>query len=307
MRIVQFILGLALDIALKRMTRPHTVYSKLAITALLLSGGAFMTPLWQQAVEGLFSFFGNPVSTGPLPSIASGSIFLSLAFLFGYMSQSHSTQQRESLVDTRSISDPISIGRAKVYCYCGSVLAISDIEVVVTSENKDLDLGSISGTSVSGRIRRLAASYSSDGTLSADHLVRHINEWKSSQPHAGPYRVGQCIVSPPFDAACRGIKSIVHAITLEQRDSGINLVEESANREVIEFVITHCNAHQYSSFFIPIFGLGSGGVSRDEAISRTLTPLIANLRATDAPLSVYVGTYRLSDAAIASAFLLRAQ
>jgi hypothetical protein len=305
-RIVQFILSLALDIALKRLTRPHTVYSKLAITALLLSGGAFITPFWQQAVEGLVSSFSNPGCTSPLPSIASGSIFLLLAFLFGSISQRHSTQQRESLVDTKSISAPISIGRTNVYVYCGSVLAISNIEVVVTSENRDLDIGSISGTSVSGRIRRLAASYNSDGTLSADHLFHHITEWKSSQPHAGPYRLGQYIVSPPFDAAGRGIKSIVHAITLEKRDSGINLVEESANREVINFVITHCNARKYSSLFIPIFGLGSGGLSRDEAISRTLTPLIANLRATDAPLAVYVGTYRLSDAAIVSTFLLRA-
>ncbi|MFC7459625.1 hypothetical protein [Hydrogenophaga defluvii] len=305
-KIVQFILGLALDIALKRLTRPHTVYSKLAITALLVSAGAFITPFWQQAVEGLVSSFVNPGCSDPLPSIASGSIFLLLAILFGSISQRHSTLQRESLVDTKSISAPIPIGRANVHIYCGSVLAISNIEVVVTSENRDLHLGSISGTSVSGRIRRLAASYNSDGTLSTDHLFHHITEWKSSQPNAGPYRLGQCIVSPPFDSACRGIKSIVHAITLEKRDSGINLVEESANREVIDLAITHCNSHQYSSFFIPIFGLGSGGLSRDEAISRTLNPLIANLRTTDYPLNVYVGTYRLSDAALASTFLLRA-
>ncbi|QFY42996.1 hypothetical protein F6R98_10525 [Candidatus Methylospira mobilis] len=307
MRIVPFILGLALDIALKRLTRPHTVYSKLAITALLISGGAFITPFWQQAVEGLIAPLDNPGCTGPLPSIASGSIFLLLSFLFGSISQRHSTQQRESLVDTKSLSGPISIGQAQVYCYCGSVLAMSNIDVVITSENRDLHLGSINGTSVSGRIRRLAASYNSDGTLSADHLLNHTIQWKSNQHHKGPYRLGQCIVSPPFNAKRRGIKSIVHAITLEKRDSGLNIVEESANREVIDFVIKHCNVQQYSSFFLPIFGLGSGGLSRDDAISRTLTPLIAKLRTTAAPLSVYVGTYRLSDAAIASTFLLRAQ
>lgn len=307
LRILQFIVRLMLDIALKRLIAPHTVYSRLAVTALILSGGAFITPFWQQAVEGFVSSLGNSGCTAPLPSIVSGSIFLLLAFLFGSFSQRYSTQQRELLIDTPSISAPISIGRANIHVYCGSVLAISNIDLVVTSENSDLSLGSISGTSVSGRMRRLAASYNSDGTLSADHLFRHITEWKSSQSHAGPYRLGQCIVSPPFDAKDRGIKSIVHAITLEKRDSGINIVEESANREVIDFVITHCKANQYSSFFIPIFGLGSGGISRDDAVSKTLTPLIANLRATDTLINIYVGTYRISDAAIVSTFLLRAQ
>ncbi|MBY0410444.1 MAG: hypothetical protein K2Q97_10025, partial [Burkholderiaceae bacterium] len=269
---VKFILSLALEIALKRLTRSPTVYSKLAITALVLSGGAFITPFWQQAVEGLVSSFSNLGPTSPLPSIASGSIFLLLAFLFASISQRYSTQQRESLVDTNSISCPISIGRANIYVYCGSVLAISNIEVVVASENRHLNLGSISGTSVSGRIRRLAASSNIDGTLSSDNLFNYITKWKSSQPHGGPYKLGQCVVSPPFDAVSRGINSIVHAITLEKRESGINIVEESANRVVIDFAITHCLIHQYSSLFIPIFGLGSGGLSRDDAISRTLTP-----------------------------------
>lgn len=307
MRIARFIVGLAFDIALKRLMRPHTVYTKLAVTALLLSGGAFITPFWQQAVEGIFAAIGKPECNGPLPSIASGSVFLLLTFLFALLSHRYSIAQRELLVDTKSISAPVSIGLAKVHCYCGSVLSMSNIDVVVTSENRDLHLGSISGTSVSGRIRRLAASFNSDGTLSEDHLLSQINQWKSTQPHSGPFRLGQCIVSLPFNAAHLGIKSIIHAISIEKRDTGSNLIEESANRDVIDFAIAHCKANQYSSFFIPIFGLGSGGLSRDDAISKTLTPLIERLRASNDPLEVYVGTYRLSDAALASSFLLRVQ
>nr|WP_315430374.1 hypothetical protein [uncultured Albidiferax sp.] len=187
------------------------------------------------------------------------------------------------------------------------MLSISNIDVVVTSENRDLDLGSINGTSVSGRVRRLAASFNSDGTLSEDHLLSKINNWKSTQPHSGPFGLGQCIASLPFNSAHLGIKSIIHAIAIEKRDSGNNIIEESANRNAIDFVISHSIENKYSSFFIPIFGLGSGGVTRDEAISKTLNPLIERLRASNIPLEVYVGTYRLSDAALASSFLLRAQ
>ena len=78
--------------------------------------------------------------------------------------------QKESLIDSKTISAPAMVGNSKIYCYCGSVMAISGIEVVVTSENTNLHLGSISGTSVSGRIRRLSASFNSDGTLHIDHL-----------------------------------------------------------------------------------------------------------------------------------------
>jgi hypothetical protein len=307
MKIARFIVGLAFDIALKRLTRPHTVYSKLALTALLLSGGAFITPFWQQAIEGTLASIGKRECSDPLPSIAYGSIFLVLTFLFAFLSHRNSSAQRELLVDTKSISAPVCIGPARVRCYCGSVLAISDIDVVVTSENRDLELGSISGTSVSGRIRRLAASFNSDGTLSEDHLLSKINQWKSIQPNSGPFRLGQCIVSPPFNATHQGIKSIIHAIAIEIRGSGNNLIEESVNRDIIDFAISHCKANQYSSFFIPIFGLGSGGLPQDSAIPKTLTPLIERLRAANTPIEVYVGTYRLSEAALASSFLLRAQ
>lgn len=117
MKITRFIVGLAFDIALKRLTRPHTVYAKLAVTALFLSGGAFITPFWQQAIEGVLAYTGKPGFDGPLPSIASGSIFLLLTFLFALFAQRHSPAQQEALVDTKSISAPVYIGLAKVHCY----------------------------------------------------------------------------------------------------------------------------------------------------------------------------------------------
>ncbi|WP_207262411.1 hypothetical protein [Pseudomonas sp. GW101-3H06] len=307
MRLLRFIFSLAIDLFIKSITRPRTVYTKLAVTALLLSGGAFITPFWQQAIAGVLSTFSSYQCDTPIPSIASGSLFLALALLFAFLSQRNSTYPTESIVDTKSISPPVKVGSASVYCYCGSVMAISGVDVIVTSENTNLHMGSISGTSVSGRVRRLAASFNSDGTLNTDHLQEKVEEWKSSQMHAGPYALGLCISAHPFNSAHLGVKSIIHAIALEKRDSGINIIEEAANRKIIDFAIEHCINNNFSSIFIPIFGLGSGGIPKDEAISKTLLPLIGQLSELEHSINVYIGTYRLTDAALVASKILRSQ
>ena len=194
-----------------------------------------------------------------------------------------------------------------VYCYCGSILATSNIDVVVTSENCDLDLGSINGTSVSGRVRRLAATFNSDGTLNNDPVFDSISKWKSKQAHAGPYILGMCVTTPSFNAIHKGIRSIINGVALNKHDSGINHIDESANRKIIDYALNHCRNENLSSIFIPVFGLGSGGISKDEAVSKTLYPLVDILKQLSFSFNVYVGTYRISDAARVATQLLRMQ
>lgn len=220
------------------------------------------------------------------------------------LSQRYSKNQKESLIDSKTISAPAMVGNSKIYCYCGSVMAISGIEVVVTSENTN-HLGSISGTSVSGRIRRLSASFNSDGTLHIDHLQNAMETWKSNQLHKGPYSLGICVAAPPYNSIHNGIQSIIHAVALEKRDTGVNLIESTANRKIYEFVVKHCVANNFSSVFIPVFGLGSGGILRDEAISKALQPLVEVIHENGSAINFYLGTYRTTDAALLATRLLK--
>lgn len=303
---IRFIIGITFEVAINRLKRPHSVYSKLAVTALLICGGSIVTPFWQQTLEcAAASFEFQPVS-GPISSILAGIAFLLLALLFAEISRRTGSQTiREPLADTKAISEPVTVGKSKLHCYCGSIIGLTEAEVLVTSENKYLKLGGIDGTSVSGRVRRLAASFRMDGSLSSDPLDEFIEKWKCLQQHAGPYQLGTTVVSPPFNAYTAGIKHIIHAVALEKRDDGVNLIDESSIRRIIQFTIDHCVKSSCKSVFIPAFGLGSGRLSAQEAISKTVIPLINEIKYNDCQLNIYLGTYRLTDAAHAMSIILK--
>jgi O-acetyl-ADP-ribose deacetylase (regulator of RNase III) len=303
----KFIISLALEIAINRLKKAHNVYGKLSVTALVIAGGALVTPFWQQTLEGVTKSYGVEIPNGPIPSTISGLFFIILAIVFAQLSiiAYKFTSQKENLVDTKVISDPIVIGKSKLRCYCGSIIGISNIDVLVTSENRYLKLGGMDSTSVSGRVRRLAASFRIDGTISSDPLEGFIENWRKSQPHTGPYQLGTTVDSPPFNASSVGVKHIIHAIALEKRDDGKNLVDEASIRKIVKHAIDLCHRECCTSVFIPIFGLGSGGLSADKTISMTVNPLIDEIRSRNIKLDIYIGTYRLSDAAQATNSLLR--
>ena len=303
---IRYTFGIIFEVAINRLKRPHNVYSKLSVTALLICGGALVTPFWQQTLEAAAATFELKPTSGPIPSIISGIAFLILAILFAEISRrTGGAATREPLVDTKAISEPIIIGKSKLHCYCGSIMGLTEAEILVTSENRYLKLGGIDGTSVSGRARRLAASFRIDGSLSTDPLEDFLEKWKESQQHAGPYQLGTTVVSPPYNACAAGIKYIIHAVALEKRDDGVNLIDEQSIRKIIQSTIDQCVNFSCKSVFIPIFGLGSGRLSAEETISKTVIPIIEAIKSNDVDLDIYLGTYRLTDAAQTASVILK--
>ncbi|MEZ0231372.1 MAG: macro domain-containing protein [Methylophilaceae bacterium] len=303
---ISFIFGITFELLINKLKRPHNVYSRLSVTALVISGSALVIPFWQQTIEGVAATLGLKPTSGPIPSTISGMGFLILAILFAEISRrTGGAATREPLVDTKAISKAIIIGKSKLYCYCGSIMGLTEAEVLVTSENRYLKLGGVDGTSVSGRVRRLAASFRIDGSLSTDPLEDFIDTWKKSQQHAGPYQLGTTVVSPPFNACTAGIKHIIHAVALEKRDDGVNLIDEYSIRKIIQFTMNQCINSSCKSVFIPIFGLGSGGLPAEETISKTVMPIIEAIKSNDVALDIYLGTYRLTDVALAASIILK--
>lgn len=138
-----FLIGLLYQMAIRRLLAPKSIFSSLAITSLMISGAAFTTPLWQQLIEMVIS---QCQQGDPFPPYMVGVIFLFLTFLFAWLSHRLAPKLNpEKLVDTKVISPPISLSNSRVYCYCGTVLTMSEAEVVVTSENTELNLGSFRG------------------------------------------------------------------------------------------------------------------------------------------------------------------
>lgn len=275
--------------------------------SLFLLGAVLIPSLWDVVVDKIFDLASEDRSCegGDLTPIIFASVLLtSLTFVFSYLSYRYSNP-KEALINSVKKEEWVTILNNKVNTFTGSILQIRDIDVIVASENTTLDLGSISGTSVSGRARKLAASYNSDLTICKDNLLASIEEWKSKQPNKGPYQRGLVIESPPFQAVHFGVKSILNAIAVEKTSDGQHLIDAESIRKILATSIQHCSSRGYKSIFIPIFGLGSGGNEKNVAISNTIDPLMEILSQDNFGLDVYLGVYRIKDLLLVSKYLIK--
>ncbi|HGY0992851.1 TPA: hypothetical protein ACNU17_001191 [Aeromonas salmonicida subsp. pectinolytica] len=189
--------------------------------ALLLVSGAISVvllpaPFIEWLIEKLSDYvFDQSCSSNFWPPF-SFYLLLSSGLALGWYINNQEKAKRPNLVDCVSKSDAFKIKNSNVICFLGSVENIVDIDVIVTSEDTSLDLGSINGASVSGRIRRMAATFNERNELVKDELNDFIHDWKNKNS-LGPFNKGLCIISPPFNAARVGIKSIVHAVAIEKK------------------------------------------------------------------------------------------
>lgn len=267
--------------------------------ALLLVGGSvsvalLQTPFIEWLCSKLFDYVLDQNNTSSFWPPFSFYLLLFSGLALGFYTHKLDKSKRVNLVDNVTKSGSFKIKNSNVCCFLGSVENISDIDVVVTSENTNLDLGSISGTSVSGRIRKMAASFDDKNTLVSDHLDDFITDWKKRHG-LGPFTKGRCIVSPSFNAKQNGIKSIVHAIAIEKNAGKPANIDSSAIKTIVNFSIHHTLNNSYNSVFIPVFGLGSGQVEQEDAINYTLDAIKSSLDNIDKGITVYIGVYKTDD------------
>ncbi len=303
-KLIAFLFGLVLNIAVQRLLAPRSVFTSLSVASLVIAGAVFTTPFWQQLLE---SFFSANNCAAPISPVVAGMVFVALTILFAWLSHRFTAKANsEKLIDTKAIGPLISISNSHVYCYCGTVLSLSEAELVVTSENTELDLGSLRSTSMSGRMRRAAAIFHVDGRLLKDHLSESVAQWKNLQGTNGPFPMGTCFVSPAYNAAGQGIKEIIHAIAIEKNSDGTRTIDGAAVRKIVAFTLNHCKKNNYRSIFIPVFGIGSSRLSVSATAPLTVIPLIEHLRLSNHKMDIYLGTYRTSDAALVGKLLLEA-
>ncbi|WP_340481172.1 hypothetical protein [Vibrio anguillarum] len=266
---------------------------------MLLVGGSvsvalLQTPFIEWLCSKLFDYVLDQNSTSGFWPPFSFYLLLFSGLSLGFYTHKLDKSKRANLVDNVTKSGSFKVKNSDVCCFLGSVENISDIDVVVTSENTNLDLGSISGTSVSGRIRKMAASFDEKNTLVRDNLNDFITAWKKEHG-LGPFTKGRCIISPPFNADQHGIKSIVHAIAIEKNAGKPANIDFSAIKTIVKYSINHTLNSNYNSVFIPVFGLGSGQVEQEDAINYTVDAIKASLENTDKNITVYIGVYKTDD------------
>ena len=223
---------------------------------------------------------------------------ISISVIFVYFANRASSGKTSNLVSLKSIFEGFQFGNSHVYCYLGDISHITEAQVIVTSEDASLDLGSISGTSVSGRVRRLAAEVNECGEVQVDHLQNYVLEWKARMGKYDNFDLGHTVfIHEAFCAERCNIQAITLAVAIRKRPQGGVEFDDGAIHRIISGAIQNALASGYRSIFLPVFGLGSGGIPSERAVNTTVQSVCNVLRAENRRIMVYLGVYREDDLA----------
>ena len=279
--------------------RRQNVFRK-AAPLLIATGGGLLTPsIWEIVfTKSLASYEAiNSLKTESSPDYGSfvGMFLVGVGVVFYVISHFCKVEEVKEFIFDKKIYGPFLIDKARVHCYSGSVTQISEIDVVVTSEDTDLNLGSLSGTSVSGRIRNMAANHGVSG-VSSDNLSLWIQSWKKSVNMFSNFPLGKTVpLNNTFEAASWGVKAIIFAVALRKNPNRVGTVEKGAIDEIVDSAITYAIANGYKSIFFPVFGIGSGNVPPKIALGYTVDSICNYLKTGGYDLDVYIGVYTFPD------------
>lgn len=252
------------------------------------------TPFREFVINNIFAFATDVKSSSQDVPITFYILFFSGLFL-AHVSYKIANKTKESLVFDKKILGEFNTNNSALYCYLGSVTEISDIDVIVTSENSELNLASTKSPSVSGRVRKLASEMDAFGNMVDDPLFDFVQDWKKSHGKLNDFNLGLCIFSPPFNSAKVGIQSIINAVSIQKNEQNEYTLSEEAINSVIKQVLNHCRQNSYASVFIPVFGLGSGNIKPDDAVELCVSSICKNLKQFTYSIKVYIGVYRVTD------------
>lgn len=242
-----------------------------------------------EAIPKLSSFING--SDGVVTIVLSifSSIFFVISFIF-------TGRKENKLNNFKTIRGPVEIGSFLIYCYLGNVTHINEADVIVTSEDNSLDMGSISGTSVSGRIRKLSATKNESGEVITDNLKIFLDEWKRRNGKSSNFELGTCVfVDKPYDASGNNVKSIVLSVAINKDENGKSDINSAAIVNIIDKCVRYAHERNYDSVFFPVFGLGSGGVASGKALSYITDALLFCARKYTCKMRIYIGVYRDDD------------
>ncbi|MGE7958550.1 hypothetical protein ACQKQA_18520 [Pseudomonas sp. NPDC089530] len=201
----------------------------------------------------------------------------------------------EKINSTKKIVGHWKLGASNIHCYNGDITEISEADIIITSEDTGLELGSITGTSVSGRVRRLAATFHKTQEIKKDNLADFISEWKTQNGKMSNFELGTCIPCPAFEAINNNVKKIITAVAIQKNQDKTTTIQDTALTRIIKFAFSVAKEENHKSIFIPVFALGSGNLSPDETINSTINAIKSAYESFSTPFDIYIGTYRDSD------------
>lgn len=223
-----------------------------------------------------------------------------LLFLF-FIFMKTPTSPKNKIVNELNLDKIINYKNINIFSYFGSIEDVNDIQVIVTSENSDLELASFSSTSISGRVRNMASSKNDIGNIISDPLHENIVSFKNEHNKYNDFNLGTCITSQPLNLQKYGVKCVIHAIAIKKNIDNTVSYDNLAIKKIISHSIEHCINNSFESIFIPIFGIGSAQQDPTYLINKQLESIksVLDHELMNAPstlsLNIYLGVYRELD------------
>ncbi len=298
-KIFKYTLTLVFKHLTERALLQASIFTRLSLGFLAASTAALVPrpEFWELVINKTFQLIQEPGCPSCQYGNLVGYIFLLLSMIFGVISFLTSKKSKNKLIDSKIISEGLKVGNSTIRCFCGSILNLSEeAEVIVTSEDTELSLGKIFGTSVSGRARRIFADINENGFVVNDHVKHYIDQWKRKKNLIAPFKLGLVIPNDAYNDNRQGVKKVIHLVSIEKNNSGNVIIQETSIRDGLISLFDFLDSTNFNSVFIPLFGTGSGGKEAKTASSITVNPLIQILRNKAKDYEVFLGTYRLKDA-----------
>lgn len=235
--------------------------------------------------------------TGIIASLAVVEIIVTILLFILFIKTPPSSQNK--IANQLKITKITSHNKTNILAFFGSIKDVKGIQVIVTSENSDLDLASPSSTSISGRVRYMASTKDATGNIIKDPLYENIKAFKDDNNKHNNFDLGTCFISHTSELQKYGIESIIHAVSIKKNNDNTIYCNKSSIKDILSYSIKYCVENSFDSIFIPIFGIGSAQKNHVKYINEQLESLKIvldnELTLSIVHLNIYLGVYRELD------------
>jgi O-acetyl-ADP-ribose deacetylase (regulator of RNase III) len=174
-------------------------------------------------------------------------------------------------------------GGARLGVVTGDLRELSDIHAWVNSENNYLEPARIPERSISSTIRHLAAEYKND-KIHCDWVMTYLT--KKLKGRDPPFDVGTVVITPPGQLKKRGVRRIVHIVSVTGSPGGgfkahddLGRIVDTALVRIAEFNDRfYCPGGKLRSVVLPAFGTGQGQARIEVASDILIGSAISSLR-----------------------------
>ncbi|MFV0460923.1 MAG: hypothetical protein ACK5MT_19385 [Actinomycetales bacterium] len=193
-------------------------------------------------------------------------------------------------------------GASRIVVDWGPAEQLTDVLVIVSSENTYLQPARMFSSTLSGHLRRAAALIDADGGIAHDVVADELAAWMSANAGiGGQVAAGRVVATSAGRLSGNGVQALLHAAVAQPQvdRNGYEVSQVAVTRAVgeifrmaVEYLPEAGTPAQRraataatgpaGAIAIPLFGTGEGGLTISESLDRLIPPLLQRLRRTPA-------------------------